>query len=140
MLALLTKTNRHLTHEDLAKLETPVTLLKHIRPTHIIALAKNKEGLKALYKLVSYSHIDYLAEVPKIPRREIEALRENLIIGSACFNGEVFRTACNYGDDYLKMVMSFYDYIEIQPLENYSYLINMGEMDEDDLLLHLKLL
>jgi len=138
MLALLTKTNRHLTHEDLAKLETPVTLLKHIRPTHIIALAKNKEGLKSLYKLVSYSHIDYLAEVPKIPRREIAALRENLIIGSACFNGEVFRTACNYGDDYLKMVMSFYDYIEIQPLENYSYLINMGEMDEDDLLLHLK--
>ena len=138
MLVLLTKKNHNLKHSDLANLETPVKLLKHIRPTHVIVFAKNREGLKSLYKLVSYSHIDYLAEVPKIPRREIEKLRENLIIGSACFNGEVFRTACNYGDDYLKMVMSFYDYIEIQPLENYSYLIHMGEMDEEELLLHLK--
>ena len=137
LLVLLTKKNHHLKHSDLASLETPVKLLKHIRPTHVVVLAKNKEGLKSLYKLVSYSHIDYLAEVPKIPRREIENLRENLIIGSACFNGEVFRTACNYGDDYLKMVMSFYDYIEIQPLENYSYLINMGEMDKEELLMHL---
>ena len=138
MLVLLTKKNHHLKHNDLANLETPIKLLKHIRPTHVVVFAKNREGLKSLYKLVSYSHIDYLAEVPKIPRREIEKLRENLIIGSACFNGEVFRTACNYGDDYLKMVMSFYDYIEIQPLENYSYLINMGEMDEEELKLHLR--
>ena len=138
MLVLLTKNNRHLTHEELAKLETPTTLLKHIRPTHCICLAKNKEGLKSLYKLVSYSHIDYLAEVPKIPRREIEKLRKDLIIGSACFNGEVFRTAMYYGDDVLKEVMSFYDYIEIQPLENYSYLVNMGEMDDEELLTHIK--
>ena len=138
MLVLLTKNNHHLTHEELAKLETPTTLLKHIRPTHCVCLAKNKEGLKSLYKLVSYSHIDYLAEVPKIPRREIEKLRENLVIGSACFNGEVFRTAMYYGDDVLKDVMSFYDYIEIQPLENYSYLVNMGEMSKEELLTHIK--
>ena len=137
MLVLLTKKNHHLTHAELANLETPVTLLKHIRPTHIIALAKNREGLKSLYKLVSYSHIDYLAEVPKIPRREIEKFRKDLILGSACFNGEVFRTAMYYGDDVLKEVMSFYDYIEIQPLENYSYLVNMGEMDDEELMLHL---
>ena len=138
MLVLLTKNNHHLTHADLGKLESSTTLLKHIRPTHIVALAKNKEGLKSLYKLVSYSHIDYLAEVPKIPRREIEKLRENLIIGSACFNGEVFRTAMYYGYDVLKDVISFYDYIEIQPLENYSYLVNMGEMDQEELLTHIK--
>ena len=138
MLVLLTKKNHHLKHADLANLETPKALLKHIRPTHIIALAKNKEGLKALYKLVSYSHIDYLAEVPKIPRKEIIKLRENLLIGSACFNGEVFRNAMYYGDDVLKETISFYDYIEIQPLENYSYLLNMGEMNEEELLTHLK--
>ena len=138
MLVLLTQSNRNLTHADLGELQSSTTLLKHIRPTHIIALAKNKEGLKSLYKLVSYSHIDYLAEVPKIPRREIEKLRENLLLGSACFNGEVFRTAMYYGDDVLKQVISFYDYIEIQPLENYSYLVNMGEMDDEELLTHIK--
>ena len=138
MLVLLTKQNHHLTHADLEKLGTPKSLFKHIRPTHIVALAKNKEGLKALYKLVSYSHIDYLADVPKIPRSEIVKLRENLIIGSACFNGDVFRAASNYGDDVLKQTIAFYDYIEIQPLENYSFLINMGEMNEEELVTHLK--
>ena len=138
MLVLLTKKNHHLTHAELAKLETPKSLLKHIRPTHVIALAKNKEGLKSLYKLVSYSHIDYLAEVPKIPRHEIEKLRENLIIGSACFNGEVFRNAQYYGDDVLKDTIAWYDYIEIQPLENYSFLINMGDMSEEELVTHIK--
>ena len=138
MIALLAKQKHGITHADLGKLETTFATVKHVRPLHIIALAKNKEGLKSLYKLVSYSHVDYLAEVPKIPRREVEKLRENLIIGSACFNGEVFRTACNYNNDVLKKVMSFYDYIEIQPLENYSYLINMGEMSEEQLLTYLK--
>ena len=140
MIVLLTKNNRHLTHADLGKLETPVKLLKHIRPTHVIVFAKNKEGLKSLYKLVSLSHIDYLSEaqVPKIPRHEIQKLRENLIIGSACFNGEVFKTASNYDNDVLKEVMKFYDYIEIQPLENYSYLLNTEELTEDELLTHIK--
>ena len=137
MLVMLTKQNHHLTHADLGKLESSTKLLKHIRPTHVVVLAKNREGLKSLYKLVSYSHIDYLAEVPKIPRREIEKLRKDLIIGSACFNGEVFRTAMFYGDDVLKQVMSFYDYIEIQPLDNYSYLLNMGDMDAKELMTHL---
>ena len=138
MLVLLTKKNHHLTHAELEKLETPKALLKHIRPTHVIALAKNKEGLKALYKLVSYSHIDYLAEVPKIPRREIQNLRENLLIGSACFNGEVFRNAQYYGDDVLKETIAFYDYIEIQPLENYSFLIDMGDVSKEELVTHIK--
>ena len=138
MLVMLTKQNRKLTHADLDNLHTTFAVMKHIRPTHVVVLAKNREGLRSLYKLVSYSHIDYLAEVPKIPRHEIEKFRKDLIIGSACFNGEVFRTACNFGNDVLKKVMSFYDYIEIQPLENYSYLINMEEMDEDDLKTHLK--
>ena len=141
MLVMLTKDNHHLKHEDLANFETSTALLKHARPTHLIAFAKNKEGLKSLYKLVSYSHIDYLSDIshlPHIPRGEIVKLRENLLLGSACFNGEVFRTAQYYGDDELKEVIKFYDYIEIQPLENYSYLVNMGDLNDEELLTHVK--
>ena len=138
MLAMLTKQNRKIKHCDLASLNTTFEAMKYVHPKHLIALAKNKEGLKSLYKLVSISHINHLAEQPKILRSEIAEYRKDLIIGSACFNGEVFETARERDRDTLKEVMKFYDYIEIQPLENYSYLINNEELDQDELLQYLK--
>ena len=138
MIVLLNKQKPGITHEDLGNLSVSTELLAHLRPTHTIALAKDKEGLKQLYKLVSMSHIDYLAGVPKIPKREIEKLRSHLIIGSACFNGEVFRTARYYNEEVLKKVMEFYDYIEIQPLANYSWLVNMGELEEEEIIQYIK--
>ena len=138
MIGMLTKQNQRLTHADLENLEPSNNQIKHIRPTHVIALAKNKAGIKSLFKLVSLSHIDYLAEVPKVPRSELQKYREDLIIGSACFNGDVFQTALDYGKDALFDVVSFYDYIEIQPLENYSFLFNMQDLNKEELLVRLK--
>ena len=137
MLTLLLKQNRKLTHAELAGFDRSFNTIKTERPLHVIALAKNKEGLKSLYKLVSYSHIDYLWDVPKVPRAEITKLRKDLIIGSACMNGEVFKAAQSSDNEALKKAMAFYDYIEIQPLENYSYLINMEELDKETLMLYL---
>ena len=138
MIVRLTKEHPNMTHADLGKLVTPKEVLKHIKPVHVTVLAKNKAGLKDLYKLVSMAHVDYLAKQPNVPRRELEAHRDNLFVGSACFNGEVFETARYYNDERLKEVMAFYDYIEIQPLENYSFLVNMKDIDEDTLLNHVK--
>ena len=138
MIVRLTKDNPNMTHADLGNLITPKEVLKHIKPVHVTVLAKNKAGLKDLYKLVSMAHVDYLAKQPNVPRRELEKHRSNLFVGSACFNGEVFETARYYNDERLKEVMAFYDYIEIQPLENYSYLVNMMDIDEDTLVNHIK--
>ena len=135
MLVQLTKTNRNMTVKDLMSLETPKALLTHIRPTHVTALAMNKVGLKNLYKIVSLSHVEYFAEVPKTPRKELSNHREGLLLGSACFNGDVFQTARYYNFERLKQVISFYDFIEVQPPENYSYLINMGEIESEEVLL-----
>ena len=132
LLVILTKDNLHLHHKELANLEVKKELIKHLRPSHIIALAKNKAGLKDLYKLISISNIEYLATVPTIPRREVERLRENLLIGSACFNGDVYQTERYYNEERLKEACKFYDYIEVQPPENYSYLVNMGDIEADD--------
>lgn len=132
MLSILLNQDVHLKHSDLAKFVTPKELLKHIVPKHVIALCKNKEGLKDLYKLVSISHIDYFYDVPKVPRRIIEEHRKNLFIGSACFNGEIFRSLRYDNEEKIKKLMEFYDYIEVQPLENYSYLVNMGDLSEEE--------
>ena len=137
MIVKLTKDNPKMTHADLAKLEIPKSLLYHIRPTHVVALAKDKQGLKDLFRLVSLAHTEYLADVPKIPRSELNKYREHLILGSACFNGDVFNTARYYAEDKLKEAMSFYDYIEIQPPENYSYLVNMEDLTEEELYTYL---
>ena len=133
MIVLLNKEHPGITHAQLADLKVTQEHLTNFRPVHVTALAKDKAGLKQLFKLVSLSHVEYLAGVPKVPRRELQNLRDHLLIGSACFNGEVFDTAATRNEDALKKVMEFYDYIEIQPLENYSWLVNMGERDAEDI-------
>lgn len=94
------------------------------RPYHATLLAKNEVGLKNLYKLISMSHIDYFYRVPRIPRSKITAHREGLLIGSACQQGEVFTTMMQKSADEADIVADFYDYIEVQPPENYYPLID----------------
>ena len=108
------------------------------RAFHTTVLCKNQEGLKDLYKIISTSHIDnlavfgkantksgeeseYIAE-PRIFKENLNKYRKNLLIGSACYNGEVFETASTLSKEKLAEVISFYDYIEVQPLENYRFL------------------
>ena len=138
LLVQLTKQNLHLKHSELAKLELKKESIIHLRPKHVIALAKNVEGLKDLYRLVSISNIEYLAKLPLIPRRVINEYRKNLLIGSACFNGEVYETARYYNEERLKSVCSFYDYIEVQPPENYSFLVNVDEISQEDVYTYIK--
>lgn len=136
MLAILTKDNLHIKHKDLKHL-TNEKMLKNLRPSHVTVYAKNPQGLKDLFKLVSLSCTDYFAGGTRIPRSELIKYRENLLIGSACFNGEVFQTALTRGESVLLEVMKFYDFIEIQPPENYIYLVNMGQISSQEQVKHI---
>ena len=138
LLVRLTKDNLKLKHKDLVNLEAKKELISHLRPKHVIVLAKNKEGLKDLYRLVSISNIDYLAKVPLLPRSVLNQYRSNLLVGSACFNGEVFESARYYNSYKLKKTMAFYDYIEVQPPENYSFLVNTEELSQEDVYQYIK--
>jgi DNA polymerase-3 subunit alpha (Gram-positive type) len=59
-------------------------------------------------------------------------MRDNLVLGSACFNGEVFEHAMTKSEDILKETMKFYDFIEVQPPANYIYLVHTGQLHSEN--------
>ncbi len=117
-----------LKHQDLNQLNQVNTLSKNLRNYHVTVLARNPKGLKAVYELISLSHLDFFADVPRTPRHLILSHREHLLIGSACMNGEVFEVAKTGSREALEKVMGMYDFIEIQPLEQYDYLVHTGTL------------
>jgi DNA polymerase-3 subunit alpha (Gram-positive type) len=101
------------------------------RAFHIILLAKNQVGLKNLYRLVSFSHLEHFYRAPRIPRSLLEKHREGLIIGSACEAGEVYQAVLGGNPDVMT-IASFYDYLEIQPLDNNLFLLGTTHVQSKD--------
>ncbi|MCM1052901.1 MAG: PolC-type DNA polymerase III [Ruminococcus sp.] len=102
-------------------------LIKFSFPFHLCCLVKNKTGLKNLFKIISYANTTYLFRnsEPKLPRGELKKLREGLLIGSGCVNGEIFEEAKTKDDEELANLMQFYDYVEVQPLSAIKHLLQL---------------
>ena len=112
---------------DLSKLVSREDIHKFGRAHHINLLVKNKTGLKNLFKLVSLANTTYLYKTPRILRSVIEEHREGLLVGSGCYEGEVFNEAKSKSDEDLSNIIRFYDYVEVQPIECYDHLIQTSD-------------
>ena len=114
-----------ITTDDLINNIDKEKLVRFSYPFHATLIAKDRTGLKNMFKIISIANTKYLYknEQPKIPRDEVIKLREGLLIGSGCINGEVFDKAGSLDDEELVNMMNFYDYIEVQPVSTFSHLI-----------------
>ena len=112
---------------ELDRLVSKDEIHKYGRAHHINLLVRNKAGLKNLFKLVSLANTTYLYKTPRILRSVVEEHRDGLLIGSGCYESEVFNEAKSKSDDELSNIIRFYDYVEVQPLDCYDHLLQSGD-------------
>lgn len=115
------------TMEQLSNIVDSKEMYKYGNTNHINIIALNKKGLKNLFKIVSFANTTYLYKTPRIPRSVINEYREGLLIGSGCYESEVFKQASSKSEEELSNIIRFYDYIEVQPPECYSHLVETGD-------------
>ncbi len=115
------------TINDLSKLVSKDEIHKYGNSYHVNILVKNKVGLKNLFKLISLANTKYLYKTPRILRSEITKHREGLLIGSGCYESEIFRQARSKSEEELSNLINFYDYVEVQPIDVYNHLLQMND-------------
>jgi len=101
---------------------------------HVNVLAQNEMGLKNLFKIVSYAHVDYFVGEARIPLSVLEAHREGLLFGSACQKNEVFDSFLSGDEDDTRTLMAKYDFIEVQPPTHYAPLVHNGTFADERML------
>ncbi len=109
-------------HNDINKLIDLNESWKYGFGSHLTILVQNQTGYKNLFKLISRALTDNFYNEPRLTRNNLFTHKEGLLIGSACYKGEVFESALYKTDKELEEAMGLFDYIEVQPPNAYKHL------------------
>ena len=90
-------------------------------------LVTKQIGIKNLYKLISYSHVNHYYMKPRILKSIYEENSEGLIIGSRkqFTVNYIERLKTGKTDEELEEIAETYDFLEVQPPENDEYKIEL---------------
>lgn len=87
-------------------------------------------GRKNLYELISSSNVKTYKNRPLIPKTMLSQKRDDILIGSACEQGEIIQAILRgKNDDELLKLAEFYDYLEIQPNGNNEFMLRTSDQE-----------
>ncbi|MDR0831843.1 MAG: PolC-type DNA polymerase III [Bacillales bacterium] len=101
------------------------------RPYHVTVLVRNQKALKNLYELISQSLLTGNTSYA-IPKSLLQKNREGLLLGSACSFGKIYDLVFSGKIEKAIIEAEFYDYIEVQPLENNSFKFDEGYLFQEE--------
>lgn len=93
-------------------IQTP-KLRQSTRGDFIVVYAKNQDGIKNIYELVSNSHSTGFYGRPTVTWEEIEKFRNNLLITNLCIESDVINAALTKSTRDLENEIKKYDFISI---------------------------
>ncbi len=100
---------------------------------HITLFVTSQQGMRNLNRLVSLSHLRHYYHEPLLPRDQIIKYREGLLLGSACWEGEVFQVVAEKKTaQEVERIAKFYDFLEVQPEANHAHLLSSGKIADQN--------
>jgi len=108
--------------QDLNQLSNKSKAYKHTISKHINILVKNQIGLKNLFFITSMANTKNYAKEAIVLKSLLDKHRGGLLVGSGCMNSDFFETALNKNEEELKEKARYFDYIEVQPLEDFRHM------------------
>lgn len=131
ILPKLTNDNLTFEHKTLHTFQS-AEVTRKMHPYHCNILVKNAVGMKNLFKILSIANTEYFTAQALVPPHVINEYKEGLIIGSSCARGEIFELASTKDEEEVIEAMKWYDYIEIQPLDQYQILVDTEKVESMD--------
>ncbi|MGL5640189.1 MAG: PolC-type DNA polymerase III [Mycoplasmoidaceae bacterium] len=98
----------------------------------ITLYAKNQEGLRNLYELISRANTKKYNKCVLF-ESDILCFKKNILVANSPTEGDVLKEAFYGTDDELRNAINFYDVIFISPVNCFDHEINRGNLEKKDI-------